>query len=247
MSMDLYPAIDLRAGRVVQLQQGDYQRETIYDDDPVAVAERFASAGVHWIHTVDLDAARTGQATNLDAVGRICAAVRARVQSGGGVRSADDAVARLEAGAERVVVGTAAIEQPELVDELAERFPQRVAVGLDARGYDVSTHGWTSASGVGLLDAARRFDRPGVGALVVTDIARDGMLGGPDLEQLEHVLGAVAVPVIASGGVSSLDDLRALSALAVNGRRLAGAITGTAVYEGRFTIEEGLAACSQSA
>jgi phosphoribosylformimino-5-aminoimidazole carboxamide ribotide isomerase len=246
MNMDLYPAIDLRGGRVVQLQQGDYERETFYADDPVAVAQRFAKAGARWIHVVDLDAARSGHATNRAVIHDICAGVASRVQSGGGVRDAEAASALLEAGVERVVVGTAAIEHPELVDELAEQFPQRVAVGLDARGRDVSTHGWATATGVDLLEIARRFDRPGVGALVVTEISRDGMLGGPDLAQLASVLGAVTVPVIASGGVASVHDLRALAALEVGGRRLEGAIAGTAVYEGRFTIEEGIAACSQS-
>jgi phosphoribosylformimino-5-aminoimidazole carboxamide ribotide isomerase len=245
--MDLYPAIDLRGGRVVQLQQGDYERETVYGDDPVAVARRFRRAGARWIHVVDLDAARSGRAANRDVIGAICSAVDARVQSGGGVRDVGAAEALLDAGVERVVVGTAAIERPDLVDELAERFPQRVAVGLDARGHDVATHGWATEAGVDLLDVARRFNRPGVGAIVITEISRDGMLGGPDVAQLEDVLGAVTTPVIASGGVASIDDLRALAALEAGGRRLAGAITGTAVYEGRFTIEEGIVACSRSA
>jgi phosphoribosylformimino-5-aminoimidazole carboxamide ribotide isomerase len=245
--MDLYPAIDLRGARVVQLQQGDYERETSYSDDPVGTARRFEAAGARWIHVVDLDAARTGRASNRDAIAAICGAVACRVQSGGGVRDVASATALLEAGVERVVVGTAAVERPELVDELARSFPDRVAVGLDARGRDVATHGWRSATGRDLVELARRFDRPGVGAIVVTEISRDGMLGGPDLEQLAAVLGAVRTPVIASGGVASLDDLAALAALAVDGRRLDGAIAGTAVYEGRFTIEQGVQTCSPSA
>ncbi|MDZ4826584.1 MAG: 1-(5-phosphoribosyl)-5-[(5-phosphoribosylamino)methylideneamino]imidazole-4-carboxamide isomerase [Actinomycetota bacterium] len=245
--MDLYPAIDLRDGRVVRLQQGDYDRETQYSDDPVAVAQRFEAAGARWIHVVDLDAARSGIATNRDAIRSICNQVSAKVQSGGGVRDAARAEALLEAGVKRVVVGTAAVEHPELVDELALRFPGRVAVGLDARGRDVATHGWETATGADLVDLARRFDRPGVGALVVTEIGRDGMLAGPDVEQLATVLGAVRVPVIASGGVATEDDLHLLAALEVEGRRLAGVIAGRAIYEGRFTVEEGVAACSPSA
>ncbi len=244
--MDLYPAIDLRGGRVVRLQQGDYDRETQYSDDPVAVAQRFEAAGARWIHVVDLDAARSGIATNRDAIRSICDHLTSNVQSGGGVRDAARAEALLEAGVERVVVGTAAVEHPELVDELALRFPGRVAVGLDARGRDVATHGWETATGADLVDLARRFDRPGVGALVVTEIGRDGMLAGPDVEQLATVLAAVRVPVIASGGVATEDDLRVLAGLEVEGRHLAGVIAGRAIYEGRFTVEEGVAACSPS-
>jgi phosphoribosylformimino-5-aminoimidazole carboxamide ribotide isomerase len=242
--MELYPAIDLRGGRVVQLQQGNYERETFYGDDPVSVAQRFEAAGARWIHVVDLDAARSGFATNRDIIKAMCARVTSRVQCGGGVRDAAAAEALLESGVERVVVGTAAVERPELVDELTLRFPDRGAVGLDARGRDVSIHGWSTDTGIDLVEMARRFDRPGVGALVVTEITRDGMLGGPDLEQLAAVLGAVRTPVIASGGISTIDDLRALAMLSVAGRRLDGAISGTAVYEGRFTLEEAIAACS---
>jgi phosphoribosylformimino-5-aminoimidazole carboxamide ribotide isomerase len=242
----LYPAIDLRGGNVVRLQQGDYARETIYGDDPVEVAKSFEAAGAHWIHVVDLDAARDGGAANLTAIEAICAAVSARVQTGGGVRSVADAGDRFAAGVHRVVVGTAAVEQPELIDELATLHPGQVAVGLDARGRDVAIRGWEQASGADLLDLAKRFDRAGVGALVVTDIGRDGMLQGPALDQLGTVMGASAVPVIASGGVSSLEDLQRLATLAVDGKRLEGAIAGRAIYEGRFTVQEGIAACSPS-
>jgi phosphoribosylformimino-5-aminoimidazole carboxamide ribotide isomerase len=245
--MDLYPAIDLRGGRVVQLQQGDYDRETQYSDDPVAVARRFEAAGVRWIHVVDLDAARDGGDANLGVIEAICANVSARVQTGGGVRSVEEAGDRFSAGVTRVVIGSAAVERPELVDELAAMHPGRVAVGLDARGRDVAIHGWAESTGADVVSLAARFDQPGVGALVVTEIGRDGMLQGPDLEQLRAVLGATTVPIIASGGVSSSDDLRNLAAIVVDGRRLAGAIAGTAIYEERFTIEEGIAACSPSA
>jgi len=245
--MDLYPAIDLRGGRVVRLEQGDYGRETHYGDDPVAVAQRFDAAGARWIHIVDLDAARSGRASNRDAIAAVCRHVTCRVQAGGGVRDLQRARELLDAGVERVVIGTAAVERPELVDELALRCAGRVAVGLDARGVDVATHGWTQATGLHLVDLARRFERPGVAALVVTEIGRDGMLAGPDLDQLTAVLRAVRVPVVASGGVASVDDVRDLALLEVDGRRLAGAIVGRALYEGRLSIEEALAACSPSA
>jgi phosphoribosylformimino-5-aminoimidazole carboxamide ribotide isomerase len=238
--MDLYPAIDVRDGKVVRLLRGDYSVQTIYDDDPIAVARRFDAAGARWIHVVDLDAARDGGEANLRVIEEICAAVDARVQTGGGIRSLEDALARFSAGAARVVLGSAAVEEPELVDELAASHADRVAVGLDARGTEVAIHGWTDATGADLVTLAERFDRPGVGALVVTEIGRDGTLAGPDLEQLTRVLDAVDTPVIASGGVGSVDDLRQLD------RRLAGVIVGRAIYEGRFTVEEGIAACSLS-
>ena len=244
--MDLYPAIDLRGGRVVRLEQGDYARETTYTDDPIAVAQRFEAAGARWIHVVDLDAARSGTATNHDVVIEICKRVSCRVQSGGGVRDSRAAEVLLDGGVDRVVVGTAAVERPGLVDELTLSYPGRVAVGIDARGRDVATHGWTSSTGTDLVDLAHRFDRPGVGALVVTEIGRDGMLQGPDLDQLTAVLAAVRIPVVASGGIATADDVRALAMLEVDGRRLAGAITGRALYEGRLTVEEGIAACSPS-
>jgi phosphoribosylformimino-5-aminoimidazole carboxamide ribotide isomerase len=240
--MDLYPAIDLRGGRCVRLYQGDYDRETDYGDDPVSQALAFADAGAPWIHVVDLDAARTGTAGNLRAIEAICAAVDCRVQSGGGVRSVAAAGDLLAAGVDRVVVGTAAVEQPELVDELTALHPGHVAVGLDARGREVAVRGWVEGSGVDLVELVQRFDASGVGAFVVTEIGRDGTLEGPDIDQLATVLAATARPVIASGGVGTIDDLRALGGLTAAGRRLSGAIAGRALYEGRFTVAEGLAA-----
>jgi phosphoribosylformimino-5-aminoimidazole carboxamide ribotide isomerase len=244
--VNLYPAIDLRGGNVVRLRQGDYARETVYGSDPVDVAKSFEAAGVRWIHVVDLDAARDGGAANLRAIEAVCTAVSVPVQSGGGIRSLADASDRFAAGVARVVVGTAAVERPELVDELAILHPGQVAVSLDARGRDVAIRGWAESTGADLVELVHRFDEPGVGAVVVTDIRRDGMLEGPAFDQLRDVLAACSIPVIASGGVARSEDLVRLAALHVGDRRLEGVIAGTAIYEGRFTVEEAIAACSQS-
>jgi len=238
--VDLYPAIDLRAGRCVRLHQGDFAAETVYDDDPVAVARAFALAGAQWIHVVDLDAARTGEPANLAVIERIVRAVDCHVQCGGGVRSVAAADALFLAGAARVVVGTAAVENPALVDELGARHPGRIAVGLDARGREVAVRGWVEGSGADLVELATRFEASGVAALIVTEIGRDGTMEGPDLEQLGSVLGATTIPVIASGGVGDLDDILALAALQIRQRRLVGTIVGKALYEGRFRLAEAL-------
>jgi phosphoribosylformimino-5-aminoimidazole carboxamide ribotide isomerase len=245
--MQLFPSIDVLGGQVVRLLRGNYDAETVYGDDPVAVARGFADAGAQWIHVVDLDAAREGGNANLGPIEAICAGVNVRVQSGGGVRSIADAGERFAAGVHRVVIGSAAVESPDLVGELAAMHPGRVAVGLDARVRDVAIHGWTEETGLDLVSLARRFAAiPGVGALVVTGIDRDGTLAGPDVDQLRDVLAAVAIPLVASGGVGSLDDLRELAAVNHDGRGFSGAIVGRAIYEKRFTVEEGIAACSQS-
>jgi phosphoribosylformimino-5-aminoimidazole carboxamide ribotide isomerase len=238
---ELYPAIDLRGGRAVRLLRGDYAAETVYSDDPVAVARSFEAAGARWIHVVDLDAARSGEAGNLDLVAAVAKSVTSRVETGGGVRSVDAAARLIDAGVARVVVGTAAVEQPELVTELAARFPGQVAVGLDARGRLVAVKGWTETTGGDLVELARRFEGQGVSALIVTEIGRDGTMAGPDLDQLAAVLEATDVDVIASGGVGTLDDISALAGLTSGGRALAGIIVGRAIYEGRFTVEEALA------
>jgi phosphoribosylformimino-5-aminoimidazole carboxamide ribotide isomerase len=232
--MDLYPAIDLRDGRCVRLHQGDYAQETVYGDDPVAQARAFADAGAGWIHVVDLDAARTGVPENRDVVAAIARAVDVPVQSGGGVRSIEAAHALFSAGVERVVIGTAALKDPDMVRALA--LDHRVAVGLDAKSGEVATDGWLVGSGRTVLDVARSFADAGVDAFVVTDIARDGTLEGPDLVGLTEVLGAIPVDVIASGGVGTMDDLAALDAVEVSGRRLSGVIAGKAIYEGHVDV-----------
>lgn len=238
--MHLYPAIDLRDGKCVRLHQGDYGQETVYGDDPVAQAVAFADAGAGWIHVVDLDAARTGVPVNRDIVAAIAAAVDVPVQTGGGVRDTAAAAALFSAGVERVVIGTAALTDPDFVRDLAR--DHRVAVGLDAKAGEVATEGWLVGSGRTVLDVARSFADAGVDAFVVTDISRDGTLAGPDLVGLRDVVEATPVDVIASGGVGGLDDLRSLTAVEADGRGLAGAIAGTALYEGRFTVAEAVAA-----
>lgn len=236
----VYPAIDVRAGRAVRLLRGDFTAETVYADDPVAVARSFAAAGAAWIHVVDLDAARTGEPANLAVVEAIASAVPCLVQAGGGVRSLAAATALVLAGAARIVVGTAAIERPAFVEELCGAHPGRVAVGLDARGTELATAGWIEASGEDLLTHVRRLHEVGVAALIVTDIARDGTMEGPSLDQLRGVLDATDRPVIASGGVGRLEDLDALARLESGGRRLDGAVVGRALYEGRFSLAEAL-------
>jgi phosphoribosylformimino-5-aminoimidazole carboxamide ribotide isomerase len=234
--IDLYPAIDLLGGRVVRLRQGDYADETVYGDDPVAVARDFAEAGARWIHVVDLDAARSGDPVNRPVVAAIVSAVDgvARVQTGGGVRSLADARELADAGVARVVMGSAAVSNPSLVEAASDVVA--VAVGLDHRDGDVAVHGWTEGSGLALDDAYALF--PTAEVFVITDIGRDGMLVGPDLDGLARSAERAGAPVIASGGVSSLDDVIALTRI----ENLGGVITGKALYEGRFTIGEALAA-----
>ncbi|HEY8544829.1 MAG TPA: 1-(5-phosphoribosyl)-5-[(5-phosphoribosylamino)methylideneamino]imidazole-4-carboxamide isomerase [Acidimicrobiales bacterium] len=247
--MELFPAIDLLGGRCVRLYQGDYERSQVYGDDPVAQARGFAAEGAPWIHVVDLDAARTGSPENRSLIAAIAAAVDVPVQTGGGVRDDAAADALFAAGVRRVVVGTKALDDPNWVRRLAARHPGQVAVGLDARGRDVAVRGWTEASGRDLVDVARSFEDAGVAALVVTEIGRDGTLEGPALDQLAAVLEAVTIDVVASGGVGTLDDLRALAALRVGeqGRRPTGAIVGRALYEGAFTVAEAVEAVAARA
>lgn len=232
--IELYPAIDLLGGRVVRLRQGDYADETVYGDDPVSVAREFVAAGVRWIHVVDLDAARSGDPANRPVVAAIVSALdgAARVQTGGGVRTLDDARELADAGVARVVMGSAAVSEPALVAAASDIVP--VAVGLDHRNGEVAVHGWTEGSGVMLDEALTWF--PTAEVFVITDIGRDGMLVGPDVDGLARAAELADAPVIASGGVSSLDDVVALAGIP----NLGGVITGKAVYEGRFTVSEAL-------
>jgi phosphoribosylformimino-5-aminoimidazole carboxamide ribotide isomerase len=240
--LDLYPAIDLRGGRCVRLYQGDFGRETVYGHDPVDQARRFADEGAAWIHVVDLDAARTGDPVNRAVVAAIAAAVDVPVQTGGGVRDFDAARVMAESGVARVVVGTAAVEDPDLVARLVPVVA--VAIGLDVRGREVSVRGWEEGAGADVAELLPTFEQAGAAAAVVTQIDVDGTGFGPDLEVYTELLAVSGVPLIASGGVGTLDHLRALADLEVDGRRLTGVIVGRALYEGAFTVDEALRAVS---
>ena len=243
--MQLFPAIDLRGGQCVRLYQGDYGRETIYGDDPVSQAKAFVAAGAPWVHVVDLDAARTGEPINRPVIAAIAAAIDAPLQVGGGVRDGVAAKALFDVGVTRVVIGTAALEDPAFVRRLAETH--RVAVGLDANGREVAVRGWIHGSGRDVVEVATDFSDAGVEALVVTQIARDGTLEGPDMAGLAEILGASTIAVIASGGVGTLAHIGALGALRVGPRSLVGAIVGRALYEQKFTIEQAVAASAGGA
>jgi len=239
----LYPAIDLLQGRCVRLVQGDFSQETSYDDDPIAVARLFAASGASWLHVVDLDAARRLEdgrhRDNRDLIEALAAVVPIPIQVGGGVRDAT----LLERGVARVVVGSLAVSDPEAVRRLAADYPGRVAVGLDHRGGEVRVRGWEEGAAVGLAQALAAVDCPELAAVVVTEIGRDGMMTGPDLDGLAGALALTATPVIASGGVSSVVDLRALASLrGPGGRRLEGVIVGKAIYEGKLDVVAGLRA-----
>jgi phosphoribosylformimino-5-aminoimidazole carboxamide ribotide isomerase len=253
--MDLYPAIDIRDGGAVRLTQGDFDRQTDYGD-PVVLARRFAAAGAPWLHVVDLDGARSGRPVNRGTVLAVAGAVGVPVQTGGGVRSLDDVAELLDGGVARVVLGTAALDDPTLVGRATDAFPGRVALGLDYRWTsdgraEVAVRGWEAGSGRTVGDLLDEVAGAALAAVVVTSIERDGMLTGPDVDGLAAVLATTDVPVIASGGVGSASDvvtLAALEAVASDGsvRRLSGAITGKALVDGRMTVEEGMAACAPS-
>jgi phosphoribosylformimino-5-aminoimidazole carboxamide ribotide isomerase len=252
--MDLFPAIDLREGRAVRLTQGDFERQQSYGD-PLDLARSYVAGGARFIHVVDLDAARTGVPHQRDIIGAIAALAGeagVHVQCGGGVRTQEDVAALVEAGVTRVVMGTAAVETPELAAACARRWPGQVAVGLDyvmdADGKaEALGHGWQAGTGrpVRTLLAAW-LDEP-IAAVVATCIQRDGMLRGPDLVGMKTLLSLTEFPVVASGGVGDLEDLRTLARLTSAGRRVAGVIVGKALVEKRFDVAQGVAACAASA
>jgi phosphoribosylformimino-5-aminoimidazole carboxamide ribotide isomerase len=228
----LFPAIDLKNGEAVRLQQGDMARATVFHRDPAEQARSFAAQGFEYLHIVDLDGAFAGRPINAAAVERILAAVRIPLQLGGGIRDRATIESWLGKGVARVIIGTAAVRDPVLVKEAAKKFPGRIAVGLDARDGKVAVEGWAKTSELSVLDLGRRFEDAGVAALIYTDVVRDGMLGGLNLTATIALADAVAIPVIASGGLASLDDVRAL--LDPRAQKLAGAIVGRALYDGRL-------------
>ncbi len=246
--MEFYPAIDVRGGRCVRLVEGDFQRETTYSDDPVAVARSFEAAGARWVHVVDLDGALSGQPANRDVVVRIARALAGgplRVQAGGGIRDVDDAEELLAAGVARVVLGTAVLDRPDLLPEIVARWPGRAAVGLDHRDGELRVRGWTEGGGRLVADLVPGVVAAGAAAVIVTDIGRDGRLQGPDVDGLAALLHATGAPIIASGGVRDTDDIRALAGItAPGGTGLTGVIAGRAIYEGRLDVRAALAECS---
>ncbi|EPX86424.1 1-(5-phosphoribosyl)-5-[(5-phosphoribosylamino)methylideneamino] imidazole-4-carboxamide isomerase [Rubellimicrobium thermophilum DSM 16684] len=236
--MILYPAIDLKDGQAVRLLRGEMAAATVFDSDPAARARLFAEAGAEWLHLVDLDGAFAGAPRNAQAVEAILKAVTIPVQLGGGIRDRATVERWLAAGVARVILGTVAVEQPDLVREVARAHPGRIAVGIDAREGRVATRGWVEETGAMATDLARAFEDAGIAAIIYTDIARDGAMGGPNIEATAALARAVSVPVIASGGVSSLADLLALRATGA----VAGAIVGRALYDGAVDLRAALEA-----
>ncbi len=237
--MILYPAIDILGGKAVRLMQGDYERETVYYDSPADAARRWADGGAEWLHVVDLDGAKAGKPENLEAIEGISAAVDCPIEVGGGLRDYASVEAVLEAGAARVVVGTAALRDPEfLADILAGRGAEEVVVSVDARGGQVSLAGWTESSGVDVADAVADLTRRGVVRFLFTPIEVDGTMEGPNLPELERVAAATDASVVASGGVGTLEHLRQIARVPAD--NVEGVIVGRALYEGRFTVSEAL-------
>ena len=239
--MQIWPAIDLRGGKCVRLRQGDYQRETVYGDDPAEMALRWVSDGANCLHLVDLDGARDGATSNLKAVEAILAAVNVPCELGGGIRD-DAAIQRLlNLGVARLVVGTRALKEPDWFRSTARRFPGQLALGIDAKAGLVATDGWLKTSTTSAVELARKFAGEPLAAIIYTDIARDGMLQGPNLEAMAEMNAAADVDVIASGGVTTADDVRKLAAIG-----LAGCIVGRALYEGTLTLSDALAAACKT-
>jgi phosphoribosylformimino-5-aminoimidazole carboxamide ribotide isomerase len=235
----LFPAIDLKNGQCVRLEQGDMARATVFDLDPAAQAASFAAQGFEYLHVVDLDGAFAGKPMNAHAVEAMLGAATVPVQLGGGIRDLKTVEAWLVKGVARVIIGTAAVRDPELVKSAAKRFPGRVAVGLDARDGKVAVQGWAETSAINALDIAQRFEDAGVAAIIFTDIARDGLLKGLNLDATIALAKRISIPVIASGGFASIEDVKAL--LAPRAKKLAGAIAGRALYDGRLDPTAALA------
>ena len=242
--MILFPAIDLKNGQCVRLRQGEMAEATVFNTDPAAQARVFEEQGFEWLHVVDLNGAFAGRPVNADAVEAILAAMHIPVQLGGGVRDLDTVVTWLDKGIDRVILGTAAVRDPSFVREAARDFPGCIAVGIDARDGKVAVEGWAETSEITAIDLARRFEDTGVAAIIYTDIARDGELAGLNLEATAALARAISIPVIASGGLASIEDVRAL--LRSDYARLEGAIAGRALYDGRLDPAEALALIAAS-
>ncbi|MEO9648945.1 MAG: 1-(5-phosphoribosyl)-5-[(5-phosphoribosylamino)methylideneamino]imidazole-4-carboxamide isomerase [Roseobacter sp.] len=235
--MILYPAIDLKDGQAVRLVHGDMDRATVFNDDPAAQAKAFVAAGCEWLHLVDLNGAFAGAPVNAAPVEAILKSCPVPAQLGGGIRDMATIEGWLDKGLARVILGTVAVENPDLVRQAARAFPDQVAVGIDARNGFVATKGWAEETEVRVSDLAKSFEDAGVAAIIYTDILRDGAMGGPNIDATNELAHSVSIPVIASGGVSSLDDLVALKAT----NRIAGAISGRALYDGAIDLSVALA------
>jgi phosphoribosylformimino-5-aminoimidazole carboxamide ribotide isomerase len=237
--MEIWPAIDLRAGNCVRLLQGDYGRETVFGRDPAAMARRWVADGAKCLHLVDLDGARDGRSVNRDAIAAIVAAVKVPCELGGGIRDEETIRQLIELGLTRLVIGTKALKDPAWFREMCRKFPGRLAVGVDARDGRVATDGWLATSEVSATELAREISREPIAAIIYTDIARDGMMAGPNFSAMDEMNRAVEVPVVASGGVTTADDVRRLAELG-----LGGCIIGRTLYEGKLTLSAALAAAS---
>lgn len=235
--MQIWPAIDLRDGKCVRLKQGDYGRETVYGDDPAEMARRWVEQGAQYLHLVDLDGARDGYWANKDAVERILAAVSVPCELGGGIRDEVTIRMQLDLGLSRLVIGTKALKEPEWFREMCHKYPSRLALGIDAKNGLVATDGWLETSSTSAISLAQQYDTAPVAAVIYTDIAKDGMLEGPNLTAMAEMQQAVDLPVIASGGVTIADDVRNLARVSV-----AGCIIGRALYEGNLTLKDALEA-----
>jgi phosphoribosylformimino-5-aminoimidazole carboxamide ribotide isomerase len=238
VTLTIFPAIDLKDGQVVRLAEGDMDRATVYGDNPAAQAQLFADAGADWLHVVDLDGAFAGESRNGAAVESIIAAFPGKVQVGGGIRDRAGIDRWLGLGVERVIIGTAALKNPELVKDAARNLPGRIVVGVDARDGMVATEGWADVSDVTIFDLARRFEDAGVAALLFTDVGRDGLLKGCNVDATVELARAVSIPVIASGGVAGIEDIHALTPHVADG--IEGVITGRALYDGRLDLAEAI-------
>ncbi|MDG5471666.1 1-(5-phosphoribosyl)-5-[(5-phosphoribosylamino)methylideneamino]imidazole-4-carboxamide isomerase [Jeotgalibacillus sp. ET6] len=236
MSFTIYPAIDMRGGKCVRLTQGDYNQETVYGDSPFDMAKQFVDEGAEWIHMVDLDGAKDGKRINDEHVLRVVNELPAKVQVGGGIRTEEDVVHYLDQGVDRVIIGSLAVTNKELVKEWLGKYGSRIAIGLDAKDGYVATHGWIETSALRAVDLGQELAEAGAKTFIFTDIATDGMLSGPNVDAVIELAEATGAQIIASGGVSSLEDLRILQA--VSGSGVAGAIVGKAIYTNKFTVKE---------
>ncbi len=240
--MQIWPAIDLRGGRCVRLVQGDYDRETAYADDPAAMARQWVAQGARYLHVVDLDGARDGRPVNIDAVRAIVQAVGVPCELGGGIRDEEAIEKLLELGLSRLVIGTLALKEPNWFRQMCDKYPHKLVLGIDARDGMVATEGWLETSQTAATDLAAQFQASPLAAIVYTDIARDGMLAGPNFEAMQQMKQAVDVPVVASGGVSSADDVARLANIPMD-----GCIIGKALYEGQLSLVDALAAAGGAA